>query len=90
MRTIKDKRRLRLFRITSIKGELQEEKVAEIYQFDNNLETEIICVPDIKNQLIMDSEEELVLQASEMYMSPLEWLRIRLSRSPNYRVETTI
>jgi hypothetical protein len=89
MRTIKDKRRLIVFKISSIKGELEEEKLTEIYQFDNNVETTLIFNPNVKSTLFVEEEAELLLQASEMFVSPLEWLRIRLARSPNFRVETT-
>lgn len=74
MTAISDERRLRIYRIVSVGGELKREEAADIWQDkDGN-----VVVSGLWDNGLIASQEDLSIQAAAVSLSPLEYLRLRL------------
>lgn len=85
MKAISDSRRLRVFRVKSARGELISDQGADVWQASDGK----IMVSGLWEDLLVPSQEDLMLQAFDAGMSPLELLRMRLLQSSAVRVEIT-
>ena len=85
MRYLTDRRYLVIYFVNTKNGEFSKERVAEIWQNQDGLVFSPSSIKDTLNIV----EKDLLIQASEAFLSPIEWLRIRLLRCPNIMVEVT-
>lgn len=85
MRIITDRRSLRVSLIICKNGEMEEEHLADVWQDMNGL----VVSPSAKRDIVMDPSADILIQASEAFVSPIEWLRIRLSRCSNLKVKVS-
>lgn len=83
MKAIADLRRLRVYRVKSVKGEFALESAADIWQEqDGNVK-----ISGLWDGAIFKSQEDLRLLAKAASLSPLEFARQELLRSPGIVVE---
>ena len=85
MQALNDKRRLRLHRVKTVRGEVVAEPGADIWQDqDGHLRTSGIWAG-----LVPFGSEDIEVQARRRAISPLEWMRLRLLSCSGVRVEVT-
>jgi hypothetical protein len=80
---INDTRRFRIFRVKSSGGEMEAEPSSDIWQDPSGR----VIVSGIWEGILFPSQEDLSLQATALSVSPLEYARQRLLRSPFVRIE---
>ena len=83
MTSLNDSRRLRVFRIKTVKGELSLDSGAEVWQEPNGN----ILVAGPWDGVLVPSQEDLAGRARSLGVSPLEHLRKRLLVCPYVQVE---
>lgn len=83
MTAIPELRRLRLSRLVSVNGYLTATDAADVWQDDAGH----LNVVGLWKDAFMPSKEDVEIQATTAGVSPLEWLRIRLSNCPTVKVE---
>ena len=83
MKIIKDSRRFRIKQISVVEGELVCSSAADIWQGPEG----DIRVSGLWDGLIPLTPEDLQIRASRVGVSPLEWLRKKLSLSALVEVE---
>lgn len=80
---VNDTRRIRIFRIFSNEGIVNQESSGDIYQeIDGSVK-----VSGLWSDGLIPSPEDLLLLAKDASVSPLEYLRIKLSRCSGIKVE---
>lgn len=85
MGSVNDTRRLRIYRIRAMKGELSVEQGADAWQERDGR----VSVSGAWDGLLVPDQEDLATLAELSGVSPLEALRVRLLESPCVRVEVT-
>lgn len=80
---ISDSRRIRVYRVVTIGGEASLEAAADLWQDHDGT----VNASGIWSDSLIPSVEDLMIQARQMVVSPLEFLRLRLQRCPIIRVE---
>lgn len=80
---IKDSRRLRIYRVVSINGELSLDQGSEVWQMPDGT----IGGVGLWYDLLVPSHEDLQAQARAKDISPLEWLKRKLETVTFIRVD---
>ena len=83
MTSMGDNRRLRIFRVKAIKGELSLDSGAEVWQEASGN----VLVAGPWDGVLVPSQEDLAGRARALGLSPLEHLRKRLLSCPYIQVE---
>lgn len=83
MTSLNDNRRLRIFRVRSLGGELSLDSGAEVWQEPGGN----VSVAGPWEDVLIPSQEDLMGRAGSLGISPLEYLRRRLSQCPYTQVE---
>lgn len=80
--SINDKRKLRVYRVMSIEGELSLHEACDLLQGPDGK----IAVSGLWDNSLL-RQEDLGIQAEAMNISPLELVRLRLMNQPSVVVE---
>lgn len=83
MKTIQDRRILRISQVRIIDGEPKSGAAGDARQDDDG----IVVVSGLWGGVVPLSPEDMKIRASRLGMSPLEWFRQRLLLSPTVEVE---
>ena len=83
MTAMHDGRRLRVFRVKVIQGELSLDSGAEVWQEPGGN----VAVAGPWDGVLVPSQEDLIGRAKSLGLSPLEYLRKRLLLCPYVQVE---
>ena len=83
MKTIQDKRRLRIYQLRIIDGDPKRGSAAEVRQDGNGM----VDVSGLWGGVVPLTPEDMKIRASKVGVSSLEWLRLRLLSSPLVEVE---
>jgi len=83
MKSVPDKRRIRIHQIHIVGGEPRASSAADLRQSDDG----DVLVSGLWAGIIPLMPEDAKIRASRIGVSPLEWLRLRLMASPLIEVE---
>jgi hypothetical protein len=78
-----DLRRLRIYRVTSMDGEIKIETAGDAWQDPSG----VVLISGLWVDGLITSQEDLKLSAELASVSTLEYFRSRLTRCPGIRVE---